>query len=453
MSDVVASPRPLRLPRIRIPRPSLPSSWREPWTYEQAVQVVFWLFVAAGSISLIEPSPYDLMFLIAAPMWALTKFRIHRALAGILFLWVVYDLAGFLALMPHLGEPDPTTYEFQTLYLFFTVVFFTVFFSQNTAERIETAKNGFTAGAIFCAVIGLLAYVNIGGLGSTMVTEFEGRLNGTFKDPNVLGSYLILAACILAQKTLLQTAKWPKLTAGALLTILFAIFLSFSRGSWGATLFSLGMVFVASFLTCGSPRLRRRMSMMVAIGLVATTIGILGIVTNERVMNLLQDRFTVTKDYDEGPNGRFGNQMRSIPMLLERPLGFGPLRFRLVFNLEPHNSYINSFASFGWLGGFTWFTIVGWTMFVGFRLMMVVSPYRRAAQVFWPALFVLLVQGLQIDIDHWRQVFLCFGAVWGMEAARHRWKIAQNSAAAVVAQAPARLAQAASFVRPARASR
>ena len=49
------------------------------------------------------------------------------------------------------------------------------------------------------------------------------------------------------------------------------------------------------------------------------------------------------------------------------------------------------------------------------------SPVQRLAQVFWPSLFALLVQGFQIDIDHWRQVFLCFGAVWGMEAARLRW--------------------------------
>ena len=49
------------------------------------------------------------------------------------------------------------------------------------------------------------------------------------------------------------------------------------------------------------------------------------------------------------------------------------------------------------------------------------SPFRRLAQVFWPSLFVLLLQGFQIDIDHWRQLFLCFGAVWGMEAGRLRW--------------------------------
>ena len=52
--------------------------------------------------------------------------------------------------------------------------------------------------------------------------------------------------------------------------------------------------------------------------------------------------------------------------------------------------------------------------------MLVRSPYRRLAQVYVPTMTVLAIQGLQIDVDHWRQLFLCFGAVWGMEAARLR---------------------------------
>ena len=31
------------------------------------------------------------------------------------------------------------------------------------------------------------------------------------------------------------------------------------------------------------------------------------------------------------------------------------------------------------------------------------------------------MQAFQIDIDHWRHVFLLLGAVWGLETARVRW--------------------------------
>ena len=69
------------------------------------------------------------------------------------------------------------------------------------------------------------------------------------------------------------------------------------------------------------------------------------------------------------------------------------------------------------------FLLVGLTFFIGFRVATIPSPYRRNAQVFWPALMVFLLQGLQIDIDHWRHVYLMFGAVWGLEAARLRWQV------------------------------
>ncbi len=58
---------------------------------------------------------------------------------------------------------------------------------------------------------------------------------------------------------------------------------------------------------------------------------------------------------------------------------------------------------------------------MGFRVAWTPSPFRRAAQVYWPSLLVFLLQGFQIDIDHWRHVFLMLGAVWGIETARVRW--------------------------------
>ena len=122
-----------------------------------------------------------------------------------------------------------------------------------------------------------------------------------------------------------------------------------------------------------------------------------------------------------GSNGRFGNQIRSIPMLIDLPNGFGPLRFRLTFELEPHNSYINAFASNGWLGGFAFIALALSTFFVGFRQCLTRHPFMRPAQVLFAATFVYFVQGLQIDIDHWRMFYGSLGAVWGIEAARQRW--------------------------------
>jgi hypothetical protein len=163
-----------------------------------------------------------------------------------------------------------------------------------------------------------------------------------------------------------------------------------------------------------------------AIGL--CLLAVLAILSQQETRDFFLQRATLRQDYDEGVTGRFGNQIRSLPLLLEHPEGLGPLRFRLVFGLEPHNSYVGAFANDGWIGGFAWILLVATSVFVGFRLMFAQSPYRGFAQIFFPTLFALLLQGFQIDVDHWRQAFLCFGAVWGLEAGRQRWMARERAA-------------------------
>ena len=61
------------------------------------------------------------------------------------------------------------------------------------------------------------------------------------------------------------------------------------------------------------------------------------------------------------------------------------------------------------------------TAFVGFRLCLVDSPYRRLAQVAWPSLLVLYLQAFQIDVEKWRQTYFLLGLVWALGVARLRW--------------------------------
>ena len=387
--------------------------------YQRLVEAVFAAFVFFGMLSLIEPSPYDFLALLAIPLWFVGGFRVHKALLPILTLWAVFEAAGFLSLMPYWDEHDARLYQLQSLYLFVTTIFFTIFFSERAERRAELCLKAFTAGSIVSAIVGFIGYLNLFGLGP-MLTTYEGRVSGTFKDPNVFGSYLVLSAAYLLQMILLGTTRRQGLAMLGLATIMLGIFVSFSRGSWGAALGAVALVTITAFLTAETRRLRGR---IVRMTLAATLLGAMilgGMLSVPSVRNFFLQRAEVAQDYDEGVTGRFGNQVRSLPMLVERPLGFGPLRFRLTFGLEPHNSYVGGFANDGWIGGFAWIAIVLVSLFVGFRQMFVRSPYRRLAQVYVPTMTVLVIQGLQIDVDHWRQLFLCFGAVWGMEAARLR---------------------------------
>ena len=387
--------------------------------YQKAVTFFVAIFVFCGAISLIEPSPYDLAALIALPLWMMGGFRVNKFITAVAVAWTIRELAAFAALTPYWNEPDPRLFQFQSLYLYVTVIFFTIFFAERTQERVDAALRAYAASTVLSAVVAVLSYLNLFGLDA--LTTIEGRVAGTFKDPNVFGSYLTLGAVIFLQSLLVGRARYPLLSAVSLGLVLTGVFLSFSRGSWGATVFALLLTAGMAFATHRDPRMRRRIILTGFAGLLILALVLLIVLSQDSIREFFFQRAKLEQEYDGGVTGRFGNQLRSLPMLLDRPMGFGPLRFRLVFDLEPHNSYIGAFANGGWLGGFSWIAIVLASVFVGFRLMFKPSPYRDHAQMVFPALLALLLQGFQIDIDHWRQLFLMCGFVWGLEAARRRW--------------------------------
>ena len=388
--------------------------------YEKLVGAFVYIFVAFGAIGVIEPSPYDLASLVAMPLWFLGGFTIHRSFIVFGFLIILYTITGFLALVPSWNNPDSSLYQYQSAYLVLTGLFYALYMGARTVARVELCLKAYTAGCLVAAVTGILGYFNVAGLGDEVFSH-AGRASGTFKDPNVLGSYLVLAINYLALNLTLGRAKSVFLSSALLLVIFAGMFLSFSRGSYGATVFSFGLMIASVFFTTKDLRMKRRILIATAgaIAMVAAVVIVLLSIPETR--EFFNQRTAATQDYDEGSTGRFGNQLRSIPMLIERFMGFGPLRFRLTFELEPHNSYVGAFANNGWIGGFLFFLIVGVTVYIGLRLMFRDSPYQRQAQVVAPTLFALFLQGFQIDIDHWRFVFFMLGAVWGLEAGRQKW--------------------------------
>jgi hypothetical protein len=103
-------------------------------------------------------------------------------------------------------------------------------------------------------------------------------------------------------------------------------------------------------------------------------------------------------------------------------LGIGPFEFGKRWGHDPHNVYINAFASYGWIGAFGYITFVVLTWFIGIRFAFVRTPWQNyhfaALAVFLP----LSLEGFIIDTDHWRHFFLIAGLLWGMSAATLRYR-------------------------------
>jgi hypothetical protein len=371
------------------------------------------LFTTLSCFAIIEPSPYELMFLITTGVFALTGLTIPRHVIVVAILLLLYNLGGIFSLIPFMDEDASVRFMAVSVYLMFTSLLFASIMSENTLERISVIQKGYMVAAWVASIAGIVGYFDIAGLGDYLT--LNSRASGTFKDPNVLGTFLVPPICFVAMRVLSSQCG---LLRGALLISIpvFAVFLSFSRGAWGVMIGSLGMIVLVMFITAPTAIQRSRLVFFTLAGLAFFTVALLIALSFESIGEIFSERASLNQSYDQGVQGRFGNQLRSIPLLLESPNGFGPLRFRFYFPEDPHNVYINAFASYGWLGGFSYLALTLITFQIGFKVMFIRSPWQNETIVVWSALIILMLQGMQIDTDHWRHFYMLLGMGWGLAA-------------------------------------
>ena len=385
-------------------------------SYAAIKRGTLWLLGASSGLALIEPSPYEVVFLLALFVFALTGIRFSQKLLPLAVLLLGYNIGGIVSLIPWMSDGDAVRFTAVSVYLMITAVFIAGIMSQDAAGRLETLRRGYLFAAWIAGLAALLGYFDIAGLGQAFT--LYGRASGTFKDPNVLGPYLALPIVYVLQRIL--TGQVGMLRGLITLSVpLAALFLTFSRGAWGVLLVSAALMVALTFLTASDAARRARIVTMSLAALAAAFAALLVALSFEEIRNVFDARASLNQDYDLGVTGRFGNQLRAIPMLLDAPNGFGPLQFRWIFNqADPHNVYINAFASYGWLGGLSWASLMVATSYIGWRVVFRPGPTQLHAIAIWSVLFVTILQGSQIDSDHWRHLYLMLGLIWGLAALR-----------------------------------
>jgi hypothetical protein len=392
-------------------RPGLTSL---PLTSVQAAAV--WAMMALSFFVRIEPAPCDLLFAIAVMVYLVLGGLNVSVLAGPLILYLLlYNLGGFMSFLEVSNEQKAGMFVLTSVYMATSAVFFCFYVLDDTERRFAVFKNGYIAGAFIASVIGLIGYFNIGGTGAYLSPIF--RAQGTFKDPNVLSTYIILPALLLTQDVMLGTKKWRFSRYFGLLVIVACLFLAFSRGAWVNFAGAVMLMVILTFALTPSRELRSRIILLAILGTVLLGIMLAGLLSIDVVKAAFEDRATLAKDYDSGEFGRFGNQLNAIPILLESPLGFGPTKFRKIFSLDPHNVYLNAFSSYGWLGGVTYMLLIVSTLIVGFRAALIRTPWQGQSIALFCAFLTTALQGVQIDTDHWRHFYWMLGLNWGFYAA------------------------------------
>lgn len=383
---------------------------------EKLRQFVLWTYLAVSGFASIEPSPYELMFVVSLFVFAKGGVRFDKMMAPMIVCLLVFNAGGLLSLIPWIDEKESVVFIVITIYIAISTIFFAAIVAEAPLARMAAIKSGYIWAGLISALLGIVGYFNIAGTGAYFTLYDNTRAMGAFKDPNVFGPFLVPPVVWLFQGILLRKGE-ILLAAPKLLLLMLGIFLSFSRGAIFDVLLSVVLMMGLTFIAANSGRERTRVVMiaLLGVGLVAVMLVIVLAIPNIRDMAL--SRTSLVQDYDGGEQGRFGNQVRSIPMLLELPFGFGPLRFGHIFPQDPHEVFISAFASFGWLGGIAFATFIAVTVYLGVALSLRRSPRQAEVIAIWSALLPQLLQGFQIDTSHWRHMFLLIGCLYGFAAA------------------------------------
>lgn len=373
---------------------------------------LLWLMVAFGWLVIIEPSPSDMLFVPVLLIFAFSGLRIHLTAAPLILLLLLYNIGGFVSFLEVSNQTKATFFVITSTYMSISAIFFALAIPADPMRRMAIIRNAWIIAATIGAINGMIGYFNLFGLGPSWAPI--ARAQGTFKDPNVLSTFLLAPAVFIIQGFLLGTQKWRVLSAICLLIILAGLFLAFSRGAWISFVGCTVLLFVITFIVSETRALRSRIVILGLIGVIGAAIMLALLLSIPQVRELFVQRFSLLQSYDSGETGRFGNQLRAIPFLLERPFGFGPTQFRQEFGADPHNVYINAFSSYGWLGGISYPLLCISTMIIGWKVMFTRTPWQNHAIAVFLPLFTTILQGVQIDTDHWRHFYTLLGITWGL---------------------------------------
>jgi hypothetical protein len=375
-----------------------------------------WIMVFSGFFVLIEPAPYDVLAMCTMGVFCLTGIRWSRALNPLFVFLFIYHFGAAISLMQVLDDDRTVQWTIVGIFLAFTALFIAMVTQDNTLKRVNVIYQGWIAAAVVSSLIGILAYFSLIPSADTFLI-YGNRVKSTFKDANVFGPFLVLPTVFLIQTLYKQGLVRIWRVGLPLVILILALLLTYSRGAWGHLFMSTVVMTVLTFLTSQSQRERGRIMVAAIAGTALIAVGLIALMSIDSIGETLRQRAAFEQDYDAGEMGRFGRHILGFQLVLDRPLGIGMLQFSKFFGEDPHNTYLNSFLSYTWIGGFAFFALVLMTICLCARLVFRPTPWQAHFICAFATYLVVMMEAWIIDIDHWRHMYLLLGLCWGMIAA------------------------------------
>lgn len=377
--------------------------------------VALWIF--AGGVVLIEPSPYEVMFLLVLPVAIVAGLGIYRSTFGLLAILLCFTPFALIAAIQVRFTPisEAIIFTAVTIFLMLTSYFVANYLAESTEKRMRIIMRAYTAIAVILAIIGTLAYLRLMP-GADFFLRYD-RAKATFKDPNVYAPFLVLPAMFALQRVLLGRGWQAAMAAGVYFVLFVGVFVSFSRGGWGHFAASSLITLVLVFMLEAGARDKVRILLMTLIGAGMLIVALGGLLSVPAVANFFELRAS-SQNYDTGETGRFGRQGYALELALDNPWGIGPGEFRnLRIIEEPHNVYVTVVHVYGWGGGLLYYVLIAATLWKGTAMLLRPSPYRLMAIPVMATFSMVVAESVIIDSDHWRHFYLLIGLIWGLSTA------------------------------------
>ena len=236
---------------------------------------------------------------------------------------VLYNIGGALSLAQVTGDFRAVMFTVISAFLGATAVFYSLLIVGDPAARFAVIRNAYIWAACAASVTGLIGYFDIAGLQGLLGADVPGP--GNLQGSERLLDFLIPPLCFLLQGFMLGTQRrkfWSavalSLIGGRPLLRLLARRLGqrghddrFARQSSASSPIPPRRSEPASsFSSPHSPLPRPHSSPSRS--------------PSKASEPLFQERANLINYYDAGETGRFGDQLNSLPLLLDLPNGMGP---------------------------------------------------------------------------------------------------------------------------------
>ena len=375
---------------------------------------LLWLTVATSSVVEFEPAPYDLL-VVGLLMLSLIAgwIRIPNSLGLPMTLFGLFLLANILSAMFSKEMTTSLLYMSITIYLVLSWLYFSCIIYEDRERAVRIIWNAYVLAGTMAACFAIIGYLHLGP-GSDLFM-LHGRAKGLFKDPNVLGPFIIPVAIYLVARLENEPKRYLLSTALLLPIVMTGILFSFSRAAAGNLVMGVFIYLALRAYISNSAIYRVR---VLIIGVVVLVLGVTLVViasNHPDVQRTLTNKSELVRDYD---HERFSVQQRGLEGGFENPFGVGPGLTKANLSRGAHSLYVRVLFENGWIATLSLFTFVVFSFWRGLIFILrgwgdwrFVVAYASTAGMLGNSFF--------IDTLHWRHFFLIFALLWGEMAAHH----------------------------------